>query len=41
MKKVLFAVLAILLLITCVSAPILADGGGPRPLCVPPEVCNK
>jgi len=40
MKKTIVRIaLAMLFLVASGSTPILADGPGPRPLCIPPEVC--
>ena len=38
-KTIVRIILAVLFLVATGATPILADGGEPRPLCVPPEVC--
>ena len=39
-KTIVRIILAMLFLVASGSAPILADGGDPRPLCIPPQVCG-
>jgi len=41
MKTLIRIIVATLLLVACGSAPVLADGGEPRPPSCPPPYCGR
>jgi len=39
-KTIVRIILAVLFLAASGTTPVLADGGGPAPLCFPPQQCS-